>query len=237
MWNRRTILGATTAVAIAPRAFAVGSATSSINSIIDLHHDSRVEPGEAQRSGVSAIIHKSTEGGDFTDGRYQDRKKSAKALGLLWGSFHFANDAPVSTQLKNYLDFTAPEADEIMCLDFEDHHGHEMSKADAHTFIEGVREATRRYPMLYGGHWLRMQTGTKPDAIFAQCPLWYRRYAPRPIGIPTQIWDNYTLWQYTDGANYGGPQNKVNGISCDRNLFRGTEAELRAAWPFTHVQA
>lgn len=67
-------------------------------------------------------------------------------------------------------------------------------------------------------------------AVLSRCPLWYARYAPAPIGIPT-IWPRWTLWQYTDGK--AGPEpHEVPGLGpLDRDTFNGTETELRARWP------
>ena len=59
--------------------------------------------------------------------------------------------------------------------------------------------STGRWPVVYGGHLLREEIGHNPDPILSNCPLWYVRYADSPIGIPTQVWATYTLWQYTDG--------------------------------------
>jgi len=107
-----------------------------------------------------------------------------------------------------------------------------MTLEAAHRFVEMIRNETGRYPLIYGGAMLRETVGTQPDPILANCPLWYARYRDRPIGIPTQIWKTYTLWQYSDGNET--PPQLVNGIGrCDRSYFNGTLDELRAQWPFT----
>lgn len=203
-----------------------------INSIIDLSHHQNIAPATARDAGVSAIIHKATEGGDYTDKDYHAVKAKAKALGMLWGSYHFSNDRPVAEQVENYLAFAKPADDELICLDFEHNKGKEMSLAQAEAFVELINERLGRYPMLYGGAWLREQLRARASRVLAKCPLWYRRYASRPKELPTQVWATYTLWQYTDGKQ-GGEPHSVNDIACDRSFYHGTEAELRAAWPFT----
>ena len=80
---------------------------------------------------------------------------------------------------------------------------------------------------------LREALGTRPDQILANCPLWYSRYRDSPIGIPSQVWPSYTLWQYTDG-NDGPDPKTVDGIGrCDRNIFKGSVDDLKKEWPFT----
>jgi beta-galactosidase/beta-glucuronidase len=39
----------------------------------------------------------------------------------------------------------------------------------------------------------------------------------------------------TDGE-VGGLPGTVNGISCDRSFFRGTEGDLKKTWPFAKVE-
>jgi lysozyme len=203
-----------------------------INSIIDLSHHHKISAKTAKESGVVAIIHKATEGVDFYDKEYPKAKVEAKAIGLLWGSYHFSNNKSPAEQVKNYLSYAKPEDDELICLDFEHNNGNEMSLEQAEKFVTLIKKELGRFPMLYGGAWLREQVKANTNAILAQCPLWYRRYASTPKELPTQIWPTYTLWQYTDGKEGASPKS-VNGIACDRNFFQGTESELKAAWPFT----
>ena len=203
-----------------------------INSIIDLSHHNRITPAAAHGAGVIAIIHKATEGTDFRDKQYHEVKQQAQALGLLWGSYHFSNNRPVEEQVDNYLSCTNPGGDEVICLDFEHNDGKEMSLEQAEQFVLLVNKRLGRFPMLYGGAWLREQLRVRPSAVLGNCPLWYRRYAPQPKALPTHVWRTYTLWQYTDGAQ-GGLPHAVNGIACDRSYFNGSEADLKARWPFT----
>lgn len=230
--SRRDIIAGALASAISTQGNA--AAPTGIVSIIDLYGGDSIEPERAKASGVVAMIHKATEGSDFRDRKYSKRRAAAKQLGLLWGSFHFSNDSNTSRQVANYLGHAEIAQEDLVCLDFEHNKGQEMSLEQAHEFIGTIHEKVGRYPVLYGGAWLREQVGEREDPIFAKCPLWYRRYAPLPKAIPKQIWPTYTLWQYTDGnADYGGPPRSVNGLTCDRNLFDGSLDELQRRWPFT----
>lgn len=207
-----------------------------INTIIDIsHYQSHIDFGKVKADGIVAIIHKATEGQTYKDGHYHNNKAKAKAQGFLWGAYHFSSGGSVTNQVNHFLDYAQPEDDEVIALDFEpSSSGPNMTLDQAHRFVEMIKTELGRYPMIYGGSLLRHAVGTNPDPILANCPLWYARYASSPVGIPTQIWINgETLWQYTDGNDGPDPQ-KVDGIGrCDRDIFNGTEVELREKWPFT----
>jgi lysozyme len=205
-----------------------------INTIIDISHHQNPNFDKVKADGIIAIIHKATEGETFKDKEYHDRKAVAKAKGFLWGAYHFSSGGSVTNQVDHFLDFAQPEDDEVIALDFEpSSSGPNMTLDQAHRFVEMIKNELGRYPMIYGGSMLREAIRANPDTILANCPLWYARYANRPVGIPTQVWPKETLWQYTDGNNGPEPQ-KVDGIGrCDRDIFNGTEAELRKQWPFT----
>ncbi len=230
--NRREfLLGSASVLLLPTKSWATESPTL-INSIIDLSHHHNIKAQMAKDAGVIAIIHKATEGLTFHDKKYHAVKAEAKAIGLLWGSYHFSNNSSVSEQVKNYLSYAKPDDEEVICLDFEHNDGKEMSLKQAEEFVTLVKNELGRFPMLYGGAWMREQIGKNKNEILSNCPLWYRRYASTPKALPTQVWPTYTLWQYTDGK-VGGSPISVNGVACDRNFFQGTEAELKAKWPFT----
>lgn len=205
-----------------------------INAIVDLYHQNSIDMVEAVNAGLVALIHKATEGTHFKDGRYKERREQAKDLGLLWGSYHFASGELSTDQVDAYLEFTDPEPSEFVCLDWEPStSGRDMDHYQANNFVESVRKAIHRYPLIYGGALLRENT-TPEDASLSQCPLWYARYGPRALGIPCN-WSTWTLWQYTDG-NVGPKPHSFHGIGyCDRSYYNGTVDELKHAWPLTRA--
>jgi len=205
-----------------------------IDTIIDIYHRTNIDFARAKNAGIVAIIHKATEGATFRDKEYRGRKAIAKSHGFLWGAYHFSSGGSVTDQVDNFLEHAQPDDDDLIVLDFEpSSSGANMTLEQAHRFVEMIKNETGRYPLIYGGSMLREGIGTRPDPILANCPLWYARYRDRPIGIPTQVWTSFTLWQYTDG-NDGPEPHRVDGIGrCDRNIFNGTIEELRAQWPFT----
>jgi lysozyme len=204
-----------------------------IDSIIDLYHLNTANLALAKAAGIVAVIHKATEGATVKDAEYASRRAQAKALGMLWGAYHYSSGASVSDQVANFLEQAQPSDDDLVALDWESStSGPDMTLVQARRFAEMIKGELGRWPVIYGGRLLRESMGAGRDDVLANCPLWYSRYASAPIGIPAATWPAFTLWQYTDG-NSGPLPHTVNGIGrCDHSRFAGTVAELKAQWPF-----
>jgi lysozyme len=204
-----------------------------INTIIDIYHGNSIDLEAARQGGIVAIVHKATQGTGMRDSRYHERRQRAKQLGFLWGAYHFSTGASVTEQVENFLTHARPEDDELISLDWEPSDGPDMTLQQARQFVQIIRNETGRWPVIYGGHLLRESVGHTADPVLANCPLWYARYANSPIGIPTQIWPTYALWQYTDGEVGPQPRSTPGTSGADRNIFQGTVNQLREQWPFT----
>jgi lysozyme len=204
-----------------------------IDSIIDLYHGNSVDFKLARQGGVAAVIHKATEGAHFRDSKYLSRKAEAKALGLLWGAYHFSSGEPVPDQVENFLRHARPADDEFIALDWEaSSEGADMSLDQARRFVQTIHDEIGRWPCIYGGNVLRSAVGHAADPVLSHCPLWYVRYAASPIGIPTAIWPTYTLWQYTDG-DVPQPTPTPGTSGADRSRYQGSLDQLKLDWPFT----
>ena len=60
-----------------------------IDTIIEIFHGDATDLVKVQKQdGIIAVIHKATQGANFTDSSYSARKKQAKDLGLLWENPH-----------------------------------------------------------------------------------------------------------------------------------------------------
>jgi lysozyme len=206
-----------------------------INTIIDIYHGNNIDLETAFGGGIVAIIHKATQGPGNRDSKYHERRQAARELGFLWGAYHFSSGHPVTDQVENFLSYAKPEDDDLISLDWEHSTdgSPDMTLAQARTFVQMIKDETGRWPVVYGGDLLREQIGNQVDAILLNCPLWYVRYSATPKGIPTQVWETYTLWQYTDGEGGPEPHNTPGVTGADRNVFEGTAEELKAQWPFT----
>lgn len=208
-----------------------------LNVIVDLYHNDTVDPAngfhDMKDAGIRGIIHKATQGADTVDPEYDLRRVRARSVGFLWGSYHFGVAGDPVGQADHYLRVINPAPDEIMTLDFEPYApGDTMTFAEAEQFVARVHDQTGRYPLLYSGSsFLLDQFGsrTKTETILAHCPLWVARYGPSAPAIPPAF-DDFVLWQYTDGG-VGLQPHTVPGVGrCDRNKFNGTVAALVELW-------
>jgi lysozyme len=166
-----------------------------IRRIIDIsHHEAPIDFEKVAADGIVAIIAKATQGTSWIDPAYAKFKRAAAKVRVsstsqrlnsstfLWGSYHFGTDANIGAQVAHYLATAKPTDDELVCLDFEENPtGSSMTLRQAHEFLSLFLERTGRYPVLYGGAWLKEQLGGKEDKVLSQCPLWISRYGPKPI--------------------------------------------------------
>lgn len=203
------------------------------NGIIDLNHNDSIDFARVQAAGITAIIHKATEGATVQDKKYRDRRDQARSLGFLWGTYHFATNAPVADQINNFLTWAQVQDSDFIALDYEPHGEITMSLSQAEDFVQRIHDQLGRWPVIYGGgDLLGTQMPQHLDSVIGNCPLWYANYqkiATPPIPKP---WTKFTLWQYTDGENGNEPV-KTDGATCDRNTFDGTADDLANAWPFS----
>jgi lysozyme len=82
--------------------------------------------------------------------------------------------------------------------------------------------------MIYAGAYLRERGGAQGRPHMAACPLWLAQYGHHAQTLPG--WNDWTLWQFTDGR-LGPYAGRVSGIGpCDQNIYRGTPENLMALW-------
>lgn len=201
--------------------------------VVDLSHHNEIEDwGKVYASGIRGVIHKATQGSGFTDPNYAERKAEAKAAGLLWGAYHFADSSDVSAQVSHFLSVVGDYSDTLLALDFEPNRSNTMSLAQAKQFLQMVYDKTGQRPILYSGNLLKEGLKKKADPFFSAHRLWLAQYGPK-AKLPNGF-TSYWLWQFTDGAVGPGPHglSGVKGL-VDLNVFGGTD--LAAEW--VHVPA
>lgn len=210
-----------------------------LNAIIDLshHNGSNVDLSAAKADGIVGVIHKATQGTQYSDPLYSLNKTKAATVGLLWGAYHFGVGADGVEQADFFLTTVQPDATTLLVLDFEANvAGSSMDLTEAQAFASRIQQQTGRWPGLYGGQYLKEMLGAQSDPILSSCWLWLAQYGPTAV-LPTG-WSHWTMWQYTDGV-VGPPPHQVAGIGhCDRDFFNGTMADLAAFWaPATRAAA
>ena len=113
--------------------------------VVDLSHWSPANDYNVVKdAGIVGVIYKATEGIGFTDRTYIQQQHAAKAAGLKWGAYHFANGSDVDRQVANFLRFAAPDPDELFCLDWEDNGGNTMSANGVKEWVSKVEAALGR---------------------------------------------------------------------------------------------
>jgi lysozyme len=200
------------------------------NAVIDIsHHNGVVDLTKAGSAGVQGVIHKATQGWKYVDPLYKTNRAAALAAGLMWGAYHFGVGADGAEQADFFLTTVQPDDDTLLVLDFEANTADSsMDLIEARAFVTHLQQNTGHWPGLYAGQYLKELLGASPDPVLSNCWLWLAQYGPTPVVPPG--WNDWTMWQYTDGAV--GPQpHVVPGFGpCDRDLFNGTAADLKTFW-------
>jgi len=200
--------------------------------VVDLSHwDPASDYNAVKAAGIYGVIYKATQGTSIQDDTYVTQQRAAKSVGLKWGAYHFADGSDVNAQINNFCHFAWPDPDELFCLDWEDNNGNCMSAANAQKWIEGVEGFLGRPGecVIYSGNTAKELISGK-NSFFGSRRLWLCQYT---TGTPSwqESWDNYWLWQYTDGQ-YGPSPHSINGVGhCDINSYdQGTHDDLVATW-------
>jgi len=197
--------------------------------VVDLSHWDPADNYETvKQQGIVGVIYKATEGGSYTDPTYVSQQRAAKAAGLKWGAYHFADASNVDNQISNFMRFACPDPDELFCLDWEDNGGDSMSLANVKKWIQEVEKQLDRPGecVVYGGNTIK-ENGNG-DPVLTSRRLWLCQYGSAPV-LP-EGFDRYWLWQFTDGV-YGPSPHSISGIGpCDINSYPGSKEQLLEEW-------
>jgi lysozyme len=185
------------------------------DAIIDLSHfNLNPDFTTTKTAGIQAVIHKATQGATFVDPAYLSHHQSASAAGLRWGAYHFGDASDAVAQADFFLEILGPAPPSVIALDLEQ----QMTLAQTHTFVTRIHSATGRWPVLYGGDYLKRLLGGTKDPVLANCCLWLADYSENATVAAN--WQTWTMWQYTGSAT-------VPGIGqCDRSRFNGSPVAL-----------
>lgn len=197
--------------------------------VVDLSHWDPADDYEAVlAAGIVGVVYKATEGESYADPTYVAQQHAAKAAGLKWGAYHFADGSNVQGQIDNFMRFACPDPDELFCLDWEDNGGDTMDVDDVVRWIEAVEEKLGRPGecVLYGGNTIKERANG--NSFLTARRLWLCQYGSTPE-LP-EGWDKFWLWQFTDGV-YGPQPHAIEGIGpCDINSFDGDAEQLVLEW-------
>ena len=199
---------------------------------VDLsHYDPADDYAKVKAAGIVGCIYKATQGQSWTDDTYVSQQHAARAEGVKWGGYHFADGSSVNGQIDNFMRFCCPDPDELFCLDWEDNNGNKMSAANAQKWIEEVERQLGRPGecVIYSGNTAKEALGSSVNTFFGSRRLWLCQYGSSPT--VQKSWSKFWLWQYTDGVNGPSPHS-ISGVgNCDINSYNnGPPSQLVAEW-------
>ena len=182
---------------------------------------------------------KATEGNYYTSTTFSDQYQGSRAVGMIRGSYHFANPAASSGAdqarifvqngggwsadgytLPPVLDFEGnPYAGQTIGGYYQGNTCYDMSPSQltawARDFGNTMKALTGRLPVMYTTTtWWNYCTGGPSG--FGDWPLWIARWpssaSDSPGALPSS-WANFSLWQYSESGPFagGGDSNVWNG--------------------------
>lgn len=224
-----------------------------IDAVIDISHSTVVQDFTLARyrSNIRGVLHKASEGGDWRDPLYNERRIDANAAGLLWGAYHFGTlQYSGADQAQAFLAAAQPGPDTLLALDLELNEripSNTMTIDQAEAFVTVIQESTGRLPLIYthpawaegkpvGRSGRSLGGAIESRSILAQCDLWLADYRGQPQLPRAWAQKGWRFWQYAgEGAGMvsppGTPVRNVLGVDCcDRNLFCGDIVALFRYW-------
>ncbi|WP_431050185.1 glycoside hydrolase family 25 protein [Roseateles sp. L2-2] len=216
---------------------APGCPVPGLNAFVDISHwQQTVDLDAAHAAGLVGMMHKATQGASFVDPTWAARARKARELGLLIGAYHLCTNQLVEDQIDRFLDTIATSgssAGVVPVLDWQHiaipSQG-TMTQTSLVEMINQFHDRTGIYPMLYCGYWAlanlapRQGTGT-----LRSCPLWQGFYSSH-FGWLSDIWDDWTMLQYTDGTLGPSPHEFPGLGTVARDTFNGTLENARNFW-------
>lgn len=184
----------------------IASSYSEVNVVVDLSHwNGNINLRTAKTNGLTAVIHKASQGLTYSDPQYSTRKSLAEKEGILWGAYHFGVGGKSGTQqANNFLRTVGDTSKVLLALDIEENkNGKDMSVTEAEDFVKTVKEKTGRYPLIYGSSSFLEKYNTP---TLKKCNLWIAHYTNRASPALPSGWSSWVLWQYTDGRIGGSPR-------------------------------
>lgn len=208
-----------------------------LNIVIDLYHGDPVDETsgfhQMRDAGIRGVIHKATQGLEYTDPEHESRRHRARSVDLYWGAYHFGVGGDGVGQADFFLRVVNPSPTTLLALDWEPNPTDlTMKRAEAEAFVERIQGVTGRYPLLYSGQsflWEQLGSVQASETLLSQCSLWIARYSSRRPQAPPAF-SSWVLWQYTDGS-VGPYPHRVAGVGrCDRDKFKGDEVAFNTFW-------
>jgi lysozyme len=199
--------------------------------VIDIYHADPVVDFDAVKAfGIVGVIHKATENTTVVDSMYKVRRKAFTDIGMKWGAYHFFHGQHPKDEADFFLSVAQPDADTLVCLDWENVGDSAPSVASARIFLDHIQEKLGRKAVVYSGNVAKEQLHGNNE-YFGAHRLWLCQYGPT---WRTQLsWQRPWLWQ-NNGDSYGPGPHTIPGVhgNCDNNTIVDpmTVEQLLAEW-------
>lgn len=169
-----------------------------------------------------------SDGTGTRDSQFVRNWQEAGRVGLTRGFYQYfrasaggAAQAALAVERLAEAGGTAPN-DLPPTLDIETLDGQSVATvvAEAEAWVEAMRVATGKEPIIYTGAYFWDDNGF-PDTFSTQ-PLWTANYTSNPCPWTSDRWANWTFWQYSDSGTVAGIEGAV-----DLDWFAGTLDDLQ----------
>lgn len=193
------------------------------------HYQGEIDFAAIKAQGMSFVFIKATEGSGTVDEKFAENWKNARSAGMLTGAYHFFSfGSAAETQAENFI-AAVPYAEDALppVIDLEYYSGSGSDKLSAddvrgmlRVLIARFRETYGKTPIIYTTN-ACFEDYLADGALGEDFILWIRSVLKPPSGSL-----DWTLWQYNPRGvlkGYAGAEQFI-----DLNVFRGTEAELKA---------
>lgn len=190
------------------------------------HFEGAVDWSHVLASGMSFGFTKATEGLHMVDAEFADNWQNMASVGITRGTYHFfhGNESGAAqaefflASIKAAGGSLATDMPPVLDVEVSDGADRDSYTTEIKAWINTVREATRKTPILYGSASF-LDVNTLPQ--FGDLPLWVAHYTLAPQPRVPQGWDSWTFWQYTDRLNVLGVP-----TTTDANRYDGPHADL-----------
>ena len=191
---------------------------------IDVSHwQGNLDGPTGRAAGKKFVIAKSTEGIGHKDDKYERNKTGARAQGLKFGAYHFAQ--PVNDPIREadwFVDNSGYERGMLIpTLDLERTGGRSVTGLTNWTkaWLGRVYERLGVRPMIYvaPSFWRSNLNDTRWFADNGYAILWVAHWGVSSPSVPASNWGgrSWTFWQYTSSGSVPGISGRV-----DLNRFR-----------------
>jgi len=188
------------------------------------HHQGVIDWKKIKTQNIHFVYIKATEGGDFTDKKFQTNWSQAIKSGIIPGAYHFFNfcTSPVK-QAKHFIK-TVPNIPNslppVIDIEFIGYCKIKPSvqqyKQSVTTFITLLHKHYKKSPVIYTTY------GSYKgylDTLFLKQRLWMRDVYWAPHFKQKRDWQ---IWQYSNRGHLKGIKTFV-----DLNVFNGTRKEFQ----------